>query len=99
MEQLVRNKPPEPESSGFLPASDIDTGVIPMRTSGRGMLQVAVDETRRSAALKAPVKARVEELDFYYGQLKALNRPFGLRQEHVPALLQPHARPDAGQPL
>ena len=72
MEQLVRNEPPESESSGFLPASDIDTGVIPMRPSGRGMLQVAVDETRRSAALKAPVKARVEELDFYYGQLKAL---------------------------
>ena len=55
MEQLVRSKPPEPESSGFPPVSDIDTGAIPIRASGRGMLQVAVDETRRSAALKAPV--------------------------------------------
>ena len=49
--------------------SDIDTGVIPMRASGRGMMQVAVDETRRTAALKAPVKARAEALDFYYGEL------------------------------
>ena len=40
MEQLVRNKPPESETAAFLPASDIDTGVIPIRTSGRGMMQV-----------------------------------------------------------
>jgi len=90
MEQLVRNEPPESESSGFLPASDIDTGVIPMRPSGRGMLQVAVDETRRSAALKAPVKARVEELDFYYGQLKALkNLNMHIREKQVTALIGP----------
>jgi phosphate transport system ATP-binding protein len=90
MEQLVRNKPPESESSGFLPASDIDTGVIPMRASGRGMLQVAVDETRRSAALNAPVKARVEELDFYYGQLKALKGlNMHIREKQVTALIGP----------
>jgi phosphate transport system ATP-binding protein len=90
MELLVRNKPPESESSGFLPASDIDTGVIPMRASGRGMLQVAVDETRRSAALNAPVKARVEELDFYYGQLKALKGlNMHIREKQVTALIGP----------
>ena len=90
MEQMVRSKPPEAESSGFLPASDIDTGVIPIRTSGRGMLQVAVDETRRTAALKAPVKARVEALDFFYGELKALkNITMDIREKQVTALIGP----------
>src|SRR6202050_44186 len=90
MEQLVRSKPPEAESAGFLPASDIDTGVIPIRASGRGMLQVAVDETRRTAALKAPVKARVEALDFYYGELKALkNLTMDIREKQVTALIGP----------
>jgi len=90
MEQLVRNKPPESESSGFLPGSDIDSGVIPMRASGRGMLQVAVDETRRSTALNAPVKARVEMLDFYYGQLKALKGlNMHIREKQVTALIGP----------
>ena len=90
MEQLVRSKPPEVESPGFLPASDIDTGVIPIRTSGRGMLQVAVDETRRTAALKAPVKARVEALDFFYGELKALkNITMDIREKQVTALIGP----------
>jgi phosphate transport system ATP-binding protein len=90
MEQLVRSKPPEAESAGFLPASDIDTGVIPIRASGRGMLQVAVDETRRTAALKAPVKARVEALDFYYGELKALKSlTMDIREKQVTALIGP----------
>ncbi len=91
MEQLVRNKqPPEVESGGFPPASDIDTGVIPIRTSGRGMLQVAVDETRRTAALKAPIKARAEALNFYYGQFKALkNLNIEIREKQVTALIGP----------
>ena len=90
MEQLVRSKPPEAESAGFLPASDIDAGVIPIRASGRGMLQVAVDETRRTAALKAPVKARVEALDFYYGELKALKSlTMDIREKQVTALIGP----------
>jgi phosphate transport system ATP-binding protein len=90
MEQLVRSKPPEAESAGFLPASDIDTGVIPIRASGRGMLQVAVDETRRTAALRAPVKARVEALDFYYGELKALKSlTMDIREKQVTALIGP----------
>jgi len=90
MEQLVRNKPPESDPAGFMPVSDIDAGVIPMRTSGRGMLQVAVDETRRTAALKAPVKARAEALDFYYGDLKALkNLNMDIREKQVTALIGP----------
>src|SRR6202158_5969011 len=90
MEQLVRSKPPEPGSSGFPPGSDIDTGVIPIRASGRGMLQVSVDETRRSAALKTPVKARAEALDFYYGELKALkDLNIEIREKQVTALIGP----------
>jgi phosphate transport system ATP-binding protein len=90
MEQLVRNKPPQSDPAGFMPVSDIDTGVIPIRTSGRGMLQVAVDETRRTAALKAPLKARVEALDFYYGDLKALkNLNMDIREKQVTALIGP----------
>jgi phosphate transport system ATP-binding protein len=90
MEQLVRNKPPQSDPAGFMPVSDVDTGVIPIRTSGRGMLQVAVDETRRTAALKAPLKARVEALDFYYGDLKALkNLNMDIREKQVTALIGP----------
>src|SRR6202451_2461024 len=90
MEQLVRNKPPDSDPAGFMPVSDIDTGVIPIRTSGRGMLQVAVDETRRTAALKAPVKARAEGLNFYYGQLKALKSlDIVIREKQVTALIGP----------
>jgi len=54
------------------------------------MLQVAVDETRRTAALKAPVKARVEALDFFYGELKALkNITMDIREKQVTALIGP----------
>ena len=90
MEPLVRSMPSGPETSGFPPASDIDTGVIPIRPSGRGMLQVAIDETRRTAALKAPLKARVESLDFYYGEYKALKGlNMEIREKQVTALIGP----------
>jgi len=90
MEQLVRNKPPESDPAGFMPVSDIDTGVIPIRVSGRGMLQVAVDEARHTAALQAPVKARAEALDFFYGDLKALkNINMDIREKQVTALIGP----------
>jgi phosphate transport system ATP-binding protein len=70
--------------------NDIDTGVIPMRPSGRGMLQMAVDETRRSAALKAPVKASAEALSFYYGEFKALkDLNIEIREKQVTALIGP----------
>jgi phosphate transport system ATP-binding protein len=76
--------------SGFPPATDIDTGVIPIRPSGRGMLQVSVDETRRSAALKAPIKARAEALGFYYGEFKALkDLNIEIREKQVTALIGP----------
>jgi phosphate transport system ATP-binding protein len=75
---------------GFLPASEADTGVIPMRASGRGMLQVAVDETRRTAALKAPIKARTEALNFFYGEFKALkDLNMEIREKQVTALIGP----------
>jgi len=90
MEQLVRNKRPDSDLGAFSPASDIDTGVIPMRASGRGMMQVAVDELRRNAALMAPVKARAESLDFYYGAVKALkNINMEIRDKQVTALIGP----------
>jgi phosphate transport system ATP-binding protein len=79
-----------PKISGFPPATDVDTGVIPIRPSGRGMLQLAVDETRRSAALKAPIKARAEGLSFYYGNFKALkDLNMEIREKQVTALIGP----------
>ena len=76
--------------SGFPPATDIDTGVIPIRPSGRGMMQMAVDESRRSAALKAPIKARAEALCFYYGEFKALkDLNIDIREKQVTALIGP----------
>ena len=91
MATLVKSMPSERESSkGFFPASDIDTGVIPIRTSGRGMLQVAVDEARRSAALKAPIKSKVEHLNFFYGDFKALkDLNMEIREKQVTALIGP----------
>jgi phosphate transport system ATP-binding protein len=90
MATLVRSMPSEREPTGFPPATDIDTGVIPIRTSGRGMLQVAVDEARRSAALQAPVKARVDNLSFYYGAFKALkDLSMEIREKQVTALIGP----------
>ncbi len=79
-----------PKISGFPPATDIDTGVIPIRPSGRGLLQMAVDENRRSAALKAPVKAKAEALSFYYGNFKALkDLNIEIREKQVTALIGP----------
>ncbi|HEV7985345.1 MAG TPA: phosphate ABC transporter ATP-binding protein PstB [Steroidobacteraceae bacterium] len=76
--------------TGFPPATDIDSGVIPIRPSGRGMLQLAVDESRRSAALKAPIKARAEALGFYYGEFKALkDLNIEIREKQVTALIGP----------
>ncbi len=89
MEPVVNVIQRGPEPSGFPPASEIDTGVIPIRASGRGMM-MPVDETRRSAALKAPVKARAEALNFYYGEFKALkNLNMDIREKQVTALIGP----------
>jgi phosphate transport system ATP-binding protein len=90
MESTVSHMTSGSKISGFPPATDIDTGVIPIRPSGRGMLQLAVDETRRSAALKAPIKARAEGLNFYYGDFKALkDLNMEIREKQVTALIGP----------
>ena len=65
MSPTVRNMPSSsdfrgPRPSGVDADGDNDNEVVPTRPSGRGMLQVAVDESRRSSALKAPVRARVD---------------------------------------
>ena len=72
---------------------------------------VAIAFDERKATRANPPKAAAEKLNFWYGtnhalknidlpiaenQVTALIGPVGLRQEHVPALLQPHARPAAG---
>jgi phosphate transport system ATP-binding protein len=54
------------------------------------MMQVAVDEGRRSAAMKAPVKARAEALGFHYGSFQALkNLNIEIREKQVTALIGP----------
>jgi len=66
-----------------------DSAIVPIRPSGRG-LAVSVDETRRSAALKAPVKARADELSFYYGEYQALKSlSMEIREKQVTALIGP----------
>src|ERR1700759_4821466 len=90
METSVKKVASDREPKGFMPATDIDPGVIPIRTSGRGMMQVSVDEARRSAALKAPVKARVNSLCFHYGEFKALkDLNMEIREKQVTALIGP----------
>jgi phosphate transport system ATP-binding protein len=70
--------------------NDSDTEVVPIRQSGRGMLQVAVDESRRSSAQNAPIRARVDELSFYYGDYLALkNLNMEIRDKQVTALIGP----------
>jgi phosphate transport system ATP-binding protein len=54
------------------------------------MLQVSVDETRRSSAQNAPIKARVDALSFYYGEYLALkNLSMEIRDKQVTALIGP----------
>jgi phosphate transport system ATP-binding protein len=75
---------------GLMPATDTDSGIIPVRESGRGSVQVAIDEARRATALKSPIKARAQDLNFYYGDFKALkglNMEF--RERQVTALIGP----------
>jgi len=73
----------------MIPATDIDTGVLPPPMA-RTTPQVTVDETRRTLALQAPVKARVVNLDFYYGALRALKGlNADIRQHQVTALIGP----------
>src|SRR5882762_6225842 len=83
--------PPRPNGEVppfMVPATDVDTGVLPaVRVRAA---RVAVDETRRTLALQAPTKARVEALNFYYGDLRALkNLNFQIREHQVTALIGP----------
>jgi phosphate transport system ATP-binding protein len=87
---MVRNAPSSSEIRGVPQPPNGDSDVVPMRPSGRGMLQVAVDESRRSTASKAPVKARVEALNFYYGDYLALKGlSMEIRDKQVTALIGP----------
>jgi phosphate transport system ATP-binding protein len=73
-----------------MPATDTDSGIIPVRESGRGAVQVNVDEARRATAVNSPIKARAQALSFYYGDfqaLKGLNMDF--REHQVTALIGP----------
>ena len=66
-----------------------DSSIVPIRPSGRGV-QVAIDETRRNAALNAPVKASAESLSFYYGEYQALKSlTMEIRDKQVTALIGP----------
>jgi phosphate transport system ATP-binding protein len=74
----------------LMPATDIDTGVLPVRGSGRDRMSVAIDETRRAAALQAPIKARANDLSFYYDKFRALkNLNIEIREKQVTALIGP----------
>jgi len=74
----------------LIPASDVDTGVLPPIGARTSAPRMAVDETRRTLALKAPLKARVEDLNFYYGALHALKGLNAeIREHHITALIGP----------
>ena len=75
---------------GLPPASPVDTGVLPVRNTGRGALAVAFDEGRRARAQEAPIKAQASELSFYYGDFQALkNLDIRIRDKQVTALIGP----------
>ena len=73
----------------MMPATEIDTGILPPSIACAA-LKIAVDETRRTLALRAPIKARVEDLNFYYGALHALKGVSAeIREHQVTALIGP----------
>jgi phosphate transport system ATP-binding protein len=80
----------EAKPSGLMPATDTDTGIIPVRESGRGAVQVTVDEVRRASAVNSPIKARAKALNFFYGGFQALkNLDMDFRERQVTALIGP----------
>ncbi len=95
MSPVVRNMPSSSDFRGSRPPevdndTDTDNEIVPIRPSGRGMLQVAVDESRRSSAQNAPIRARVDALSFYYGEYLALkNLNMAIRDKQVTALIGP----------
>jgi phosphate transport system ATP-binding protein len=89
---VANRVPPRPQGEVLpfmMPRTEIDTGVLPAPRV-RATPRVAVDETRRTLALQAPIKARVEALNFYYGDLRALkDLNFAVREHQVTALIGP----------
>jgi phosphate transport system ATP-binding protein len=82
--------PSEAKFSGLMPVDPGDSGIIPVRESGRGAVQVNVDEARRANAVSSPIKARVTDLNFYYGEFHALKRlNLDIRERQVTALIGP----------
>ncbi|MGH8254521.1 MAG: phosphate ABC transporter ATP-binding protein PstB [Steroidobacteraceae bacterium] len=76
----------------MIPPTEIDTGVIPaLGTRARAsQKRFSFDETRSVNALQAPVKARVENLDFYYGDMRALKGLNAeIREHRITALIGP----------
>ncbi|HEY5308273.1 MAG TPA: hypothetical protein VIK97_07190, partial [Casimicrobiaceae bacterium] len=71
-------------------AAELDTGVFTPRTAAPSALRVTVDESRRSVASGAPLKAEATDLNFYYGALKALKSiNIQIREKQVTALIGP----------
>jgi phosphate transport system ATP-binding protein len=82
--------PSEAKFSGLMPADPGDSGIIPVRESGRGAVKVTVDEARRANAVSSPIKARVNDLNFHYGEFHALKRlNLEIREHQVTALIGP----------
>ena len=95
------------EPPGDRQAGSTDDGARAPRRRSAGAQRAP---PRRAAGRKVDIR----NLSFWYGDFQALKDisipiverevtaligPSGLRQEHVPALLQPHARSVSGQPL
>jgi phosphate transport system ATP-binding protein len=81
---------PSELKDGMLPGTDIDTGVFPLHQAVAPSISVALDQTRRTVSVDAPLKANVTNLGFYYGAFKALSGlNIGIRDKHVTALIGP----------
>jgi phosphate transport system ATP-binding protein len=80
----------EVQPDRLIPATVVDTGVIPVRESGRAAVHLNSEESRRLAALDSPIKARARGLNFYYGDFQALKGlDIEIREHQVTALIGP----------
>ncbi|MFT3905524.1 MAG: phosphate ABC transporter ATP-binding protein PstB [Steroidobacteraceae bacterium] len=88
--QLDVKGPSAAPMGGMPPATDVDTGVIPVDAIRRPALQTTLSGELRAVDLDAPIKARVEELNFFYGENRALkNLNIEIREKQVTALIGP----------
>jgi phosphate transport system ATP-binding protein len=73
----------------------LDSTMVRLMPSDRaageaGTVHVAVDASRKAAADAAPIKSRVKDLGFYYGDFKALKAvSIEIRERQVTALIGP----------